>query len=82
MIGLLSPWFLAGAVAAALPIVLHLLKRNPDVRVKFAAVALLREAPAESADRRHLRELLLLALRVAVLLLLAVAFARPFLPAP
>ena len=77
----LSPWFLAGAAAAALPIVLHLLKRNPEVRVKFAAVALLRQAPAESADRRHLRDLLLLALRVAALLLLAVAFARPFLRA-
>ena len=30
-------------------------------------------------DRRRLRELLLLALRVAALLLLALAFARPFL---
>ena len=81
MIGLLAPWFLAGGVAVAVPIVLHLLKRNPETRVKFSAVHLLREAPVERADRRRLRELLLLALRVAALLLLALAFARPFVPA-
>jgi len=75
----LAPLFLAGAVAAAIPIVLHLLKRQPEVHLKFSAVKLLRAAPVEHAQKRHLRELLLLALRVAALLLLAFAFARPFL---
>ncbi len=79
--GLLAPLFLAGAVAAAIPIVLHLLKREPEARVRFAAVRFLRRAPVEHADRRHLRELLLLALRVAAVVLLALAFARPFLSA-
>ena len=79
--GFLSPLFLVGALAAAVPIVLHLLKREPETRVRFAAVRLLRRAPVEHADRRHLRELLLLALRVAALLLLALAFARPFFSA-
>jgi hypothetical protein len=74
----LSPLFLAGALAAALPIVLHLLKREPENRVRFSAVHLLRRAPVERSSRRRLRELLLLALRVAALLLLAFAFARPF----
>jgi hypothetical protein len=44
-------------------------------------VALLRNAPVEHAARRRLRQWLLLALRVAALLLLAVVFARPFFPA-
>ena len=79
MISFLSPLFLAGAAAAAVPIVLHLLKREPEMRVKFAAVKLIRQAPVEHTDRRRLRELLLLALRVAALILLALAFARPFL---
>ena len=79
MFSFLSPLFLLGAAAAAIPIVLHLLKRHPEERVKFAAVKLLRRAPVEDIQRRHLRELLLLALRVAALLLLAVAFARPLL---
>jgi hypothetical protein len=75
----LAPIFLVGAAAAAIPIVLHLLKREPEAHVKWSAVKLLRAAPVEHAQKRHLRELLLLALRVAALLLLALAFARPFL---
>src|SRR5437773_6372989 len=78
MLSFLSPWFLVGAVTAAVPIILHLLKREPEPRVKFAAVKLLKRAPVELTEKRRLRELLLLALRVAALLLLAFAFARPF----
>ena len=78
MISFLSPLFLAGAAAAAVPIVVHLLKREPDMRVKFAAVKLIRQAPVEHTDKRRLRELLLLTLRVTALVLLALAFARPF----
>jgi len=78
VIAFLSPWFLAGALAAAVPLLLHLLKREPEVRLKFSAVRLLHRAPVEHTRRRHLNELLLLALRVAALLLLAFAFARPY----
>src|SRR5471032_1090819 len=78
MLSFLSPLFLAGAAAAAVPLVLHLLKREPEARVKFAAVKLIKQAPVEYTDRRRLRELLLLALRVTALVLLALAFARPF----
>ncbi len=77
----LSPMFLVGALAAAVPIVLHLLKREPEPRVRFAAVKLLRNAPVEDTEKHRLRELLLLALRVATVVLLALAFARPFLAA-
>jgi CBS domain-containing protein len=79
MLSFLSPLFLVGALAAAIPVVLHLLRREPEPRVKFAAVKLLKHAPVESTERRRIRELLLLALRVAALVLLALAFARPFL---
>jgi hypothetical protein len=78
MLSFLSPLFLAGAALAAVPIVLHLLKREPEARVKFAAIRMLKRAPVEHTEKRHLRELLLLALRVTALLLLALAFARPF----
>src|SRR5262245_54997842 len=78
MLSFLSPLFLVGAAAAAVPIVLHLLKREPEARVRFAAVKLLKRAPVEHTQRRHLRELILLALRVTALVLLALAFARPF----
>ncbi len=76
----LSPLFLAAAAAAAVPVVLHLLKRHTEPRVQFPAVALLKGAPVEHIARRRLRDLLLLALRVSALVLLALAFARPFFP--
>ena len=79
MIAFLSPLFLAGALAAAVPVLLHLLKREPETRLRFSAVKLIRGAPVEHSQKRHLRDLLLLALRVAAVLLLALAFARPFL---
>jgi hypothetical protein len=81
VLSFLSPLFLAGVAAAAVPLVLHLLKREPEPRVKFAAVKLLKSAPVEHTETRHLRELLLLALRMATLVLLTLAFARPFFPA-
>jgi hypothetical protein len=47
--------------------------------IDFAATRFLRSAPVEHSRRRRLRELILLALRVAALCLLAFAFARPYL---
>ena len=74
----LSPLFLIGALAAAVPILLHLFHRKTDVVIDFPAVSMLKGAPVQQHRRRRLRELLLLALRVAALLLLALSFARPY----
>lgn len=76
----LTPLFLFAAAAAAVPVVLHLLSRDPEPRVKFAAVALLRQAPVERSSARRLRQIVLLLLRVSALIVLALAFARPFFP--
>jgi hypothetical protein len=75
----LSPWFLLGALAVALPIVLHLRKQDTAPAHAFAAMRFLRRAPVEARRPRQLRDLLLLALRVAALALLAAAFARPYI---
>ena len=75
----LVPAFLFGCLAAAVPIVLHLRRRERLPRVPFSDIRFLRGATIEQTRRRRLRELLLLALRVAAMLLLAFAFARPFL---
>ncbi len=77
----LSPLFLVGAAAAAIPIAIHLFYRRAEPVVEFAAMRYLRQAPVEQSRRRRLRELVLLALRVAALVLLACAFARPYLSA-
>jgi hypothetical protein len=75
----LSPLFLAGAAAAAVPIAIHLFYRRTDPIIDFAAMRYLRRTPVEQSHHRRLKELILLALRVAALVLLAIAFARPFL---
>jgi hypothetical protein len=75
----LYPAFLIGAALVAIPIVLHLLRRDVAPPVPFTAVRLLRRSPIERSRRRRLRDLLLLAARVSALLLLAAAFARPYL---
>src|SRR5256885_12389675 len=75
----LSPLYLAGAALIALPIVLHLLRRDVAPRLPFTAVRLLRVSPIERSRRRRLRDILLLLARVAALLLLAGSFARPYL---
>ena len=77
-ISFLSPLFLVAAVAAAVPILLHLFHRKTEVVIDFPAVRLLTRAPVQQHRRRRLRELILLALRVAALLLLALSFARPY----
>ena len=78
-VSFLSPLFLVGAAAAAIPLALHLFFRRTEPVIDFAAMRYLRQAPVEHSRRRRLRELLLLALRIAALCLLALAFARPFL---
>jgi hypothetical protein len=77
-VGFLYPAFLAGAVAIAIPLVLHFLRRDVAPVVPFSAVRLLRRAPVARSRRRRLRDLILLAARVAALILLALAFARPY----
>ena len=78
----LSPLFLIGALTVAIPVVLHLFRRRNDPVVPFSAMRFLHQVPIEQARRRRLQDLLLLALRVAALLLLAIGFARPDLQSP
>lgn len=74
----LYPAFLIGGLAIALPILLHLLRREIAPEVPFTAVRLLQRSPVDNPARQRLREWLLLAARVLALLLLAAAFARPY----
>ncbi|MXY25945.1 MAG: hypothetical protein F4Y45_15685 [Acidobacteria bacterium] len=77
----LSPLFLIGVLAAALPVILHFTLRGRAPRLPFSHVRFLERAFVHRDLRRRLRELILLALRVAAIVLLALAFARPFLDA-
>lgn len=74
----LYPAFLVGGLAVAIPLVLHLLRRDVVQEVPFTAVRLLRVSPLQQTRRRRLRDPLLLAARIAAVLVLAAAFARPY----
>jgi hypothetical protein len=76
--GLLNPILLALGLAAAVPLLLHLLQRQQGVRVAFPALRYLRRAEKESARRIRVRQILLMMLRIAAVLLIAFAAARPF----
>jgi hypothetical protein len=78
-LGLVHLGFLAAAAAVAVPILLHLLLRPRARRVDIGTVRFLSLALRESTRRRKLRRWLLLALRCAAVLLLALLFARPYL---
>jgi hypothetical protein len=78
-VSFLSPLYLLGILAIAVPIALHLFRRRTDTIVEFPAIRLLTSTPVEQQRRRRLRELILLILRVTALVLLASAFARPYL---
>lgn len=74
----LFPAFLVGAAAAAIPVLLHLLRNRQAPEIRFSAIRLLQGMRVEQASRRRVHDRLLLALRVAALCLLAIAFARPY----
>ncbi|HJZ67729.1 MAG TPA: BatA domain-containing protein, partial [Blastocatellia bacterium] len=74
----LNPIFLLGAIAAAVPVLVHLVRRTRAPRVQFPSLMFLRKIEQKTIRRRKLRNLLLLAMRCAALLLLAFAFARPY----
>jgi uncharacterized membrane protein len=65
--------------AAAVPIVLHLLRRRKTRTVQWGAMQFLERAIAQRAKRFQFWRLLLLALRVSLIVLIACALARPMI---
>ncbi len=76
--GFLAPWFLAGLAALGIPVYLHLLQKHRTVPLKFSSLMMFERRTQSSVKHRRLRYLLLFALRMALLLLLVLAFANPF----
>ncbi len=83
----LAPLFLAGALVVGLPILFHLIRRSTRERTLFSSLMFLHPSPPQLSRRSRLEHILLLLLRCAAVVLLALGFARPFLkqvfpPAP
>src|SRR5690242_10685677 len=77
--GFLSPWFLAGIAAVGLPLWLHLLRQFKRTPQAFSSLMFFERRVQSSVRHRRLRYLTLLAMRLALLILLAIAFANPFI---
>src|SRR5580765_6563202 len=78
----LAPLFLLGALAVALPIVFHLIRRTSREKMPFSSLMFLLPTPPRVTRRSRLENIFLLILRCLVLCLLAAGFARPFLQTP
>src|ERR1043165_4033025 len=78
----LAPFFLLGALAVALPILFHLIRRTSRERMPFSSLMFLSPTPPRVTRRSRLENILLLLLRCLVLCLLALGFARPFFQKP
>ncbi len=77
--GLFAPWFLAGLAGLALPLYLHLLKRQTTKPKPVSSLMFFESRTQSSTRHRRLRYFLLLSLRLLLLLLLILAFANPFI---
>jgi hypothetical protein len=77
--GFLTPWFLAGALALGVPVFVHLLRRQTTTPRPFSSLMFFERGTQSSTRHRRLRYLLLFALRTALVALLVLAFANPFI---
>ena len=81
-LGFLAPFFVAaGVIGASIPIILHLLNRERARRLIFSTVRFIQMSHQTNVRRHKLKRWLLLLMRILILALLGVAFARPFFAA-
>ena len=77
--GFLQPLLLWGLLAAAIPVIIHLLNRRRHKTVMWAAMQFLLKATRESRGKKRLRHILILTCRALGVAALATAAARPLL---
>lgn len=72
-----EPWLLWGLLLGVVPLALHLLARRQPVKLPWAAMQFLTAAIQKNRRRMRLEELWRLLLRLAIVMLPAIALARP-----
>ena len=77
--GFLAPWFLAGVAALGIPVYVHLLRHNVRPPRPVSSLMFFERGTQSSTRHRRLKHLLLLTLRCALVLLVVLAFANPFM---
>ncbi len=74
--GFLAPWFLGGLAALGLPVYIHLLKQHKSIPLPFSSLMFFEQRTQSSIKHRRLKYLLLFAMRMAMVLLLALLFSN------
>jgi hypothetical protein len=75
----LNPLYLLAAIAAAVPIIIHLLHRQRVRIQEFPSLEFVRKMLRRKTRRFRLKQLLLLIIRTLIVLFIALALARPTL---
>jgi hypothetical protein len=75
----LVPAFLAGLLALAVPIIIHLQRRDTREPVDFPSLMFVEKVPEKRTEKRQIHRWPLFLLRCAAILLVVLAFSRPFL---
>ena len=74
----LVPAFLIGLAALAIPVIIHLTRKQTKDSVEFPSLMFVSRVEYRSTRRRQIRNWPLLLMRCAAIALIALAFARPF----
>src|SRR5262245_4840971 len=77
LMSFLNPIMLFGLAAVSIPIIIHLLNRRKFRRVVWAAMRFLQLSVEQNQKRMRIEDLILLVLRCLLLILIALALARP-----
>jgi hypothetical protein len=75
----LAPLFLLGLAALAVPVLVHLIQRERKTPIEFPSLMFVRRIPYQSVQRRRITNWPLFLLRCAAVVLIVLAFSRPFL---
>ena len=74
----LNPLYLVGIASAAIPLIIHLSRSRRTKKIRFSTTRFLTDQFLQSYRMSRLKELLLLAARMALCALFAMALAQPF----
>ena len=75
----LNPAILFGLLAASIPVIIHLFNLRKLKKIEFSTLTFLKELQKNKIRKIKLKQWLLLALRVLIILFAVMAFARPAL---